>query len=327
MEQFMTFGIILLIVLLISICVNYMFHLKERKYLYAKKLVAPPWADQETKQLFQQFNRAWSIDIEKTVNVRVLKAKCTLTTPELRERWYELKKFLFLAGISKGLPMFSKKVDELWHFFLEETELYDAFCFAFIGERIEHHPHEKPVQLPEERAWFDILYLSFFNITSHSKLWGKFVSRKKVHIKWIEKILNDSAGIASLGRPNSLSTHTLASFLSFARKEITKTADISVNRMQRTDGYWYGAVLFSIYGYDFFQEEKEKMTSASSADGGVGFTPPPNPREEWNEIGSQVNTFEAGTDNTASSGSSDGGTDSGGSDSGSSCSSCSGCSS
>ena len=326
MEPYLILVVIIVGIIIVTVCANLFFAMKSRTYFYSKKLTAPPWADQETKQLFRQFNRAWSMKIEKTVNVRIKKRQPTLTDVELRERWYELKKFLMLAGISKGLPMFSKKVDDIWHFFLEEKELYSQFCLDFIGEQIEHHPHETPTLLPTERAWFDMLYLSFFNVTSRSHLWGKFVQKKKQHEKWIERIKNDpKAIIESFGRHSSdaSSTHTLATFLKFARQQMMKTNEKQGMRVKRKDGYWYGTSLFALYGYDTVQE-KEKKVVGTSAEGSPGFTVDSDYKEEWKEIVTNVNTFEVGTDAGAMpSAPSEGG----GSDSGSSCSSCSGCSS
>jgi len=324
MEPFLFFGAIVLIVLFISACAHFIFAMKNRKYLYSKKLTAPPWADKETKRLFRQFNHAWSIEIENTVNVRIHKLERSLSESELRERWYELKKFLFLAGISKGLPMFSKKIDDIWHFFLEDKELYRDFCLAFIGEQIEHHPHETPKDLPNERAWFDMLYLSFFNINSRSHLWGKFVQRKTAHAKWVERVANHPKEIIeSFGRhtSNAESVHTLDAFLKFASAQMIKD---SGKRIKRTDGYWYGAALLSLHGHKQIHEKKNKKQDGAYADGSAGYADSPNQKEEWNEIVTDVNTFEVGTDSGATpSAPSDGG----GSDSGSSCSSCSGCSS
>ena len=69
MELYLIFvGIILVIVY-----THLVFVIKGRTYFYSKKLTAPPWADNETKQLVRQFNRAWSMTIERTVNVRIKK--------------------------------------------------------------------------------------------------------------------------------------------------------------------------------------------------------------------------------------------------------------
>lgn len=319
MEPFLYFVAIALIILFISL----IFSIKRRISSYSKKLTAPPWADDETKRLFQQFNLAWSIEIEKTVNMRIKQADYTFTNDELRERWYELKKFLFLAGTSKGLPMFSTKVDDIWHFFLEEKELYNKFCLAFIGEQIEHHPHETPKHLPSERAWFELLYLSFFNITSHSHLWGKFVQEKKEVEKWMERMMVEPKEIVELfGR--RLSGATLTAFIIFAQEQMMKTDKIQDARVKRDDGYWYGGVLFSFYSYDTVQvKKKEKNGAIADGSGGfIGFAG--SSEDEWNKVVTDVNSFESVTDGgTTSSTHSDGGN----SDSGSSCSSCSSCSS
>ena len=138
--------------------------------------------------------------------------------------------------------MFSSKIDDIWHFFLAEQELYREFCLVFIGEQIEHHPHDTPKQLPNERAWFDILYLSFFNITSHSHLWGEFVQKKQEHAVWVERIVNDPEEIIqSLGRHSSdaTSVRTLTSFLNFAGEQIMKMNNSQDRRVKREDGYWY----------------------------------------------------------------------------------------
>ncbi|MBE1555526.1 hypothetical protein [Sporosarcina limicola] len=323
MEIFLYFGAVVLITMSISLGAKLIYRVMGRKYFYSKKLTAPPYADLETKRLFQQFNRAWSGKFEKTVNERMKQVKRNLTNSELRERWYELKKFLFLAGISKGLPMFSREVDELWHFFLEEKELYNGFCIDFIGEQIKHHPHETPKHLPNERAWFDLLYLSFFNVTSHTYLWGEFIQNKKEHAKWTAHILNDSEGICkSFGRhsSNAASVLTLTAFLKFARKQLMQTDGIQANRVQRSDGYWYGTALFSLYGCNIVYEEIKKEYSTTYSDGSGSFATTSYQDEEWKEIITDVNGFEVGTDAGTSSGGGD-------SDSGSSCSSCSGCSS
>lgn len=323
MEMFLIF----LGVILITSFVKIGLAGKERKYFYAKRLIAPPWADMETKRLFQQFNRAWSSNIEKTVNIRVKKEKRTLRHGELREHWYELKKYLLLAGISKGLPMFSTKVDDLWHFFLEEKELYNEFCQQFIGERIEHHPHETPMHLPKERAWFDILYLTFFTVSSHSHVWGKFVQEKDEHANWAMRMLNGQEEILeSFGRHRSddASTQTLFAFLKFAREEMMEPRKNQENRVMRVDGYWYGPAMFGMYGYTTFDDDQKKDRGSSYADGSSVYANSPDRKEEWNDMVADVNTFNAGTDAGAMPGAS---SDGGGSDSGSSCSSCSGCSS
>ncbi|MFS0574082.1 hypothetical protein AB1K83_00470 [Sporosarcina sp. 179-K 3D1 HS] len=332
MELAWTFGKILLGIAIISVIVNYRFHLKDKKILYSKKLIPPIWADRETKQLFQQFNRAWSYKIEKNVNVRIHKSKHSLTDQELRERWYELKKFLLLASVSKGLPMFSKKVDDIWHFFLEEQVLYEEFCYRFIGEPIEHHPHEKPKHLPKERAWFDLLYLSFFPVSSHSHLWGDFLQEKEEHGKWIVQIINGTEDIKNTHgrhRASAPTVETLDAFLQFAKEQVDQPNPNLKKRIQQTDGYWYGPAILGVgvyEGHNFYEDQKKRQDGFGGDGGASGYSAGSDERNDeridaWNETASDVNTFEAGSGGIPSN--SGGWT---GSDSGSGCSSCSSCS-
>lgn len=307
---------------------------QKHKNMYTKGLIPPLWADEETTLLFQRFNAAWSTTIEETTNERIRANRPELTNVELRERWHELKKFLFLAGISKKLPMFSEEVDEIWHFFLEEKALYQKFCADFIGEMIEHHPHDTPQYMPKERAWFDILYLSFFTVSSHSSLWGAFLKEDAEHQIWIGKILDHPDEIIHLfGKPTATaeSIYTLKNFLQFARKQLTAdTPEYAYERIQQTDGYWYGAALFSLYFYDstedFFHHKKDIYTRDSA--GGSVYIDSSEREKEWDDLKEDVNHYEDGTSDTSSSGGFFGNdSHDSGSDSGSSCSSCSSCSS
>lgn len=82
-------------------------------------------------------------------------------------------------------------------------------------------PHETPKNLPTEHALFDILYLSFFNITSHSHLWGKFMQQENEHIKWVARIFKDQESIIqSFGRH---APHTEGQVKSLAEYEVATT--------------------------------------------------------------------------------------------------------
>lgn len=303
---------------------------QKRNHMYTKDLTPPLWADEKTTLLFQKFNAAWSTTIEETTNKKIQASQPELTNIALRERWHELKKFLFLAGVSKKLPMFSEEVDEIWHFFLEEKSLYENFCIDFIGELIEHHPHSIPKKLPKERAWFDFLYLSFFPISSHSSLWGDFLKERDEHRIWIGKMIDAPDELIDLfGRQTAIaeSVDTLQDFLQFARKQLTADAPkYAYERIQQTDGYWYGAALFSLYFYqsdeDFFLHKKDAYSRDSA--GESSFVVGTERDEEWDILTEDVNHYDDTSHTNSffsndSSSSDDGG--------GSSCSSCSSCSS
>ncbi|MBB4826365.1 hypothetical protein HNO89_003624 [Sporosarcina luteola] len=302
----------------------------QKKYtMHSPKLQPPIWADQTIKQLFKQLNEAWNSEIEKVVNERCRIQHGSLSTPEIRARWYELKKYLLLASFSKGLPMFSQKVDEIWHLFLEEDDLYDKFCQQFIGERIEHQTHEKPKHLPTERAWFDILYLSFFPISTSSNLWGDFLQEKGEHEKWMHLLYTQSPQIKTdLGKRRAAAPtlETMETFLAFAHEHLTQRDDKLTQRVQQPEGYWYGAALFGVGAYDIMEMEEQKRKQegyGGDSSGYAGSADLDTEREEdWQDLASDVNDYQPGSDTTSQSSPTGSGCSSC-----SSCSSCSGCSS
>ncbi|MCG3088940.1 hypothetical protein [Sporosarcina cyprini] len=293
------------------------------------KLSPPIWADGATKQLFKQFNQAWTNEIEKVVNERYRIQDGSLPPYEIQARWYELKKFLLLASFSKGLPMFSQKVDDIWHLFLEEDTLYQKFCTEFIGERIEHHPHGQPKHLPAERAWFDILYLSFFPISDYSHLWGDFLQEREEHERWMQQIRSQSAQLKSeLGklRAAAPTLETMDAFLTFAEDLMERKDDKLTQRVQQPEGYWYGAALFGVGTYGAIEIEERKSKHDGYNGDGIGYAGSADQdkqqNENWYDLASDVNEYQSGSNATTQSTHSGGGCSSC-----SSCSSCSGCSS
>jgi len=310
-------------------------------YMYSKELTAPPWADETVKELIGRFNDAWSNEAELKVSNRIRKSE-GMRLSELTESWYELKKYLFLAGISKGLPMFSTKVDDIWHELLEEPE-YEPFCIEFIGELIQHRPHGEMKHLPDERAWFDILYLSFFSISSKSSLWGDFLNERGAHQRWINRLKNETNQLHhefSRKQADKMSTKTLLAFLQWAIEDENDLLGREL-KVRREDGYYFGSVIVATSFYMDIETEQVKAKEKDTSDSGGGyysFSKDSERQSEWSETVSDVNSYQTGTDSGNTSTHSSGGHNyngggddghTGGSDSGggSSCSSCSGCSS
>lgn len=322
MKLTLVFGTIIIGIIILSTFMNYFFHSKKRQILYANELIPPVWANHHTHQLFEQFNRAWSNEIEIAVNERIQKSNRKPKQSELLESWYELKKYLLLASLSKGLPMFSPKIDTVWHYFLEEETLYKDFCIQFIGETIEHHPHPSPKYLPRERAWFDILYLTFFSVTPHAHLWGRFLQEKQAHESWIEQIIVNPAAIKDvhkIQRSHAPTVETLDDFLTFAKEQLQQTDITLQKKIQQADGYWYGPAIFGFAAYETIgiHEDQKKKNTAYGGDGGTsGYAVSDDYENDWNKMTHDVNSLEMSSDSGSTS-----------SDSGSSCSSCSGCSS
>ncbi|WP_437299751.1 hypothetical protein [Sorangium sp. So ce426] len=58
----------------------------------------------------------------------------------------EVKKYLFLceANRTRQVPMFSRRIDEVWHQFVLFTEEYAAFGHRFFGEFVHHTANTAP---------------------------------------------------------------------------------------------------------------------------------------------------------------------------------------
>ncbi|MUT65090.1 hypothetical protein [Paenibacillus sp. NEAU-GSW1] len=117
-----------------------------------------------------------ALDYESRVKDRVLKITPNMSDSEWNWTWFELKRYFLMCAVVKGVPMYSRKVDVVWHEMLMFTREYEQFCIRFCGEMIHHAPHGEGEQ-PEqgERAWFDWVYGELFAPAPASgRLWGAF---------------------------------------------------------------------------------------------------------------------------------------------------------
>jgi hypothetical protein len=72
-----------------------------------------------------------------------LRRERLVATPEEGEQLFqELKKFLYLDALRPNsfIPMFSRRVDEVWHQFVLFTAEYAQFCDHFFGRYFHHAP-------------------------------------------------------------------------------------------------------------------------------------------------------------------------------------------
>ncbi|WP_166243513.1 hypothetical protein [Paenibacillus turpanensis] len=95
-------------------------------------------------------------------------------TPEAYDwYWFELKRYFAMNAVLPHVPMFSERVDVLWHEMLMFTREYQQFCDRFVGRMIHHVPNTAPTPIPHERAWFDWVYTRMFEETLYvSHIWG-----------------------------------------------------------------------------------------------------------------------------------------------------------
>ncbi|HEX6923541.1 MAG TPA: hypothetical protein VF149_06920 [Bacillales bacterium] len=99
------------------------------------------------------------------------------TIKEDEYEWYllEMKRFFIMTSLLKYVPMYSDKVDEIWHEMIMFTKEYETFCKDFIGEMIHHEPNLKREPDPQQRAWFDWCYSRLFDMTNETVvMYGEF---------------------------------------------------------------------------------------------------------------------------------------------------------
>ena len=89
---------------------------------------------------------------------------------------FELKRYFVMNSLLKSVPMFSTQVDDIWHEMLMFTREYEKFSKDFYDEILHHAPNMESTPIPGERAFFDWVYLSLFELTSNSSvIWGGFL--------------------------------------------------------------------------------------------------------------------------------------------------------
>lgn len=89
--------------------------------------------------------------------------------------YFELKRFFFICSLLKNVPMFSPKVDDIWHEMLMFTKDYESFSNEFFNQFLHHEPVEVKVKDRNGRAFFDLIYTQLFEMTTYTEIaWGKF---------------------------------------------------------------------------------------------------------------------------------------------------------
>ncbi|WP_138753760.1 hypothetical protein [Paenibacillus sinopodophylli] len=124
----------------------------------------------------ERLEASLSLFFESRVKDRVLKEFPRMSDKEWAWTWFEMKRYFFMCGIMRSIPMYSKQVDTVWHEMLMFTREYEEFCISFCGEMIHHAPHAPgAAPQPGERALFDWLYGELFaQAPASGRLWGAF---------------------------------------------------------------------------------------------------------------------------------------------------------
>ncbi|QYR22048.1 hypothetical protein KZ483_03190 [Paenibacillus sp. sptzw28] len=124
----------------------------------------------------ERVEAALTADFEARIKDRVFKNKPGLREDQWQWTWFELKRYFLMCAVLRGVPMYSEKVDDVWHEMLMFTREYEEFCRQLCGGFIHHAPHAAGVKPDSgERAWFDWVYGELFARTPDSdRTWGAF---------------------------------------------------------------------------------------------------------------------------------------------------------
>lgn len=134
-------------------------------------------AGSPASELVGRLEAALPYTYQHMLKQRVMSEHPNLSEQEYEWRWQELKRFFIMCAVLDRVPMFSKDVDEVWHEMLMYTYEYQQFSERFLGKMLHHAPNtgSEHVPIPNERAWFDTVYVQLFGWHEYSaKLWGAF---------------------------------------------------------------------------------------------------------------------------------------------------------
>lgn len=150
-----------------------------RRRLFYTQAPAPVSAgtgnDEAVTALWLKLEGSLPDSYAEAVRSRTLLENPDISEQEYAWRWHELKRYFILCALLDSVPMFSPRVDEVWHQMLMFTREYEQFSRRFYGRMLHHAPHAGSQPMPKERAWFDAVYVQCFGWNKYSAdLWGRF---------------------------------------------------------------------------------------------------------------------------------------------------------
>jgi hypothetical protein len=141
------------------------------------------------KKLNDDLEQSISKSYMENVEERVRKEN-KLKENEYKWRLLDLKRYFILTSLLKESPMFSKKVDELWHQMLMFTREYDDFSKKYLGTILHHSPKINVLPDPDLRGFFDWVYAELFLIRKENIHLYEGFFRYPVHPNIIDEFKN-----------------------------------------------------------------------------------------------------------------------------------------
>jgi hypothetical protein len=227
------------------------------------------------KKLSDNLEQSLSESYMKNVEERVNK-EIKLKENEYKWRLLDLKRYFIMTSLLKDSPMFSEKVDELWHQMLMFTREYDDFSKKFLGNFLHHSPNVKELSDPDLRGFFDWVYSELFIIKKENIHLYKGFFRYPVHPMIIDefKKLPENELIDLHFKSDTKYMDTVLTLISSMKKTANSVKDyekgVVQDKMKKgKDRNDYNAMLVPFLSVSYFHYDEfssyMKISSASSS--------------------------------------------------------------
>lgn len=165
--------------LIIALIIPFVFIFSSKSKLKIEEIVIPKHLGRRTeiplKTTISHLEKALNPNYEQKIKDRFMIEHKRVSDHEFQLLLFELKRFFVMSSLMKSVPMFSDKVDDVWHTMLMFTKEYNQFSHSFCGQFIHHIPIEKRFPQTDDRALFDLIYTQLFECTPYSTVaWGSF---------------------------------------------------------------------------------------------------------------------------------------------------------
>ncbi|MEK8198614.1 hypothetical protein [Lysinibacillus sp. FSL M8-0134] len=228
------------------------------------------------KKLSDHLEQSLSKNFMANVEERV-RQKNRLKENEYEWRLLDLKRYFILTSLFKESPMFSEKVDELWHQMLMFTREYDEFSKKYLGTTLHHSPNVNILPDPDLRGFFDWVYAELFFIRNENIHLYKGFFRNPVQPAIIDEFKNlpENELIELYFKKDTNYMSTVLSLISSMKKTANRVKDYEKNVIQEMlrkgkTQQNYNAMLIpflsvSYFHYDEFQSYMKISSNSSSS--------------------------------------------------------------
>ncbi|SHF02978.1 hypothetical protein SAMN05444392_106143 [Seinonella peptonophila] len=223
-----------------------------------------------------------SDDVEKSLSKSYMenveeRVGTKLKANDYQWRLLDLKRYFILTSLLKESPMFSKKVDALWHLMLMFTREYADFSKRYLGTTLHHSPNVNGLPDPDLRGYFDWVYAELFHIRKENIHLYKGFFRHPVHPTVIDEFKNlpENELIDLYFKSDTKYTTTVFSLISSMKRTVNKVKDYErkviqekMEKSKKEEKYSSMLVPFlsaSYFHYDEFSSYMKVSSYSSSS--------------------------------------------------------------